>query len=156
MGLGAIKLVFGGSWQNEFQTSLLSYRGQLENWNFTCSKFTLDTFQTAINRGAEAGLSLCCSHPPKDRFSRIDAHFVIFTFIQAGIQHKVQGDMCVEVKFKRQSQLQQTTNFAAFFLIFEKNMMFHDNRLQADHSHEISCLFCYFWKCSKIWNCCKL
>ena len=31
--------------QNEFQTSLLSYRDKLENWNFICGKFTYDTFQ---------------------------------------------------------------------------------------------------------------
>ena len=32
-------------------------------------------------------------------------------------------------------------------------MIFHENRLPADDSHEISCLICYFWKSSKIWNC---
>ena len=31
-------------------------------------------------------------------------------------------------------------------------MIFHENRLPADNSHEISCLICYFWKSSKIWN----
>ena len=35
-------------------------------------------------------------------------------------------------------------------------MIFHENRLPADDSHEISCLICYFWKSSKIWNCCLL
>ena len=25
-------------------------------------------------------------------------------------------------------------------------MIFHENRLPADDSHEISCLICYFWK----------
>ena len=32
-------------------------------------------------------------------------------------------------------------------------MIFHENCLPADDSHEISCLICYFWKSSKIWNC---
>ena len=31
-------------------------------------------------------------------------------------------------------------------------MIFHENHLAADNSHEISCLICYFWKSSKIWN----
>ena len=39
--------------QSEFQTSLHSYRDYLENWNFTCSKFTYDTFQKANNKGAD-------------------------------------------------------------------------------------------------------
>ena len=32
-------------------------------------------------------------------------------------------------------------------------MIFHENHLPADDSHEISCLICYFWKSSKILNC---
>ena len=33
-------------------------------------------------------------------------------------------------------------------------MIFHENCLQADNSHEIACLICYFWKkSSNIWNC---
>ena len=32
-------------------------------------------------------------------------------------------------------------------------MLFHENRLPADDSHEISCLICYFRKNDKIWNC---
>ena len=32
-------------------------------------------------------------------------------------------------------------------------MIFHENRLPADDSHEISSLICYFWKRGKIWNC---
>ena len=32
-------------------------------------------------------------------------------------------------------------------------MIFHENHLPADDSHEISCLICYFWKSDKIWNC---
>ena len=31
-------------------------------------------------------------------------------------------------------------------------MIFHENRLPAEDSHEISCLKCYFWKSGKIWN----
>ena len=41
------KTCLQGFWQSEFQTSLLSYRDYLENWNFTCSKFTYDIFQKA-------------------------------------------------------------------------------------------------------------
>ena len=51
------------------------------------------------------------------------------------------------------------TNVATFFF-FEKNkrMIFHENRLPADDSHEISCLICYFYKAAKfeIVVCCKL
>ena len=32
-------------------------------------------------------------------------------------------------------------------------MIFHENRLPADNSHEISCLICYFQKGGKILNC---
>ena len=32
-------------------------------------------------------------------------------------------------------------------------MIFQENRLPADDSHEISCLICYIWKSSKIWKC---
>ena len=32
-------------------------------------------------------------------------------------------------------------------------MIFHENRLPTDDSHEISCLICYFWKSHKILNC---
>ena len=64
-----------GFWQSEFQTSLLSYRDQLENGNFTCSKFTYKTFRKANNIGADqtvqAGLRLCCSQTPEDRFSLV-------------------------------------------------------------------------------------
>ena len=35
-------------------------------------------------------------------------------------------------------------------------MIFHENRLTADDSHEISCLLCFFLKSSKILNCCLL
>ena len=32
-------------------------------------------------------------------------------------------------------------------------MIYHENRLPADDSHEISCLICYFWKSRKILKC---
>ena len=32
-------------------------------------------------------------------------------------------------------------------------MIFHENRLPADDSHEISCLLCYFQKSCKIFDC---
>ena len=36
-----------------FQTSLLSYRDQLENLNFASNKFTYNTFQKANNKGTD-------------------------------------------------------------------------------------------------------
>ena len=48
MGLIATKPVFQVS-----QTSLLSYRDELENLNFTCSMSRYDTFQEANNKGAD-------------------------------------------------------------------------------------------------------
>ena len=51
------------------------------------------------------------------------------------------------VCLKRQSQLQQTTNFATSFPIFEKKgIMFHENRLPADDSHENIIPFLLFLK----------
>ena len=44
------KTCLRGFRQSEFQTSLLRYRDYLENWNFTCAKFTYDTFQIANNK----------------------------------------------------------------------------------------------------------
>ena len=35
-------------------------------------------------------------------------------------------------------------------------MILHENRLPTDDSHEISCLFCYFCKSGKFFNCCLL
>ena len=35
-------------------------------------------------------------------------------------------------------------------------MIFHENRLPADDSHEIACLICYFGKSGKILHCCLL
>ena len=36
--------------RSEFQTSLLSYRDYLENWNITCSKFIYDTLKKRITK----------------------------------------------------------------------------------------------------------
>ena len=45
---------------------------------------------------------------------------------------------------KRQSRLQQTTNFVTSLQIFNKKGILYENRLPADDSREISCLICYF------------
>ena len=47
------KTCLRGFRQSEIQTSLLSYRDQLENGNFACSKFRYDTFQKANNKDAD-------------------------------------------------------------------------------------------------------
>ena len=47
------KTCLWGFLQSETQTSLLSYRDLLENWNFACSKFRYDTFQNANYNGAD-------------------------------------------------------------------------------------------------------
>ena len=64
-----------GFHQSEFQTSLLSYRDYLENWNSICSKFTYDSFQKANNKGADQTVRmrrLVCAcvvrKPPKTGF----------------------------------------------------------------------------------------
>ena len=61
--------------RSEFQTSLLSYRDLLENWNFACSKLRYDTFKTANNEGADQTAQMrrlvcaCVVHkPPKTGF----------------------------------------------------------------------------------------
>ena len=66
--------------QCEFQTSLLSYRNYLEKQNFTCSKFTYETFKKANNKGADQTARkrrLLCAcvvgYPPKDRFCHVAA-----------------------------------------------------------------------------------
>ena len=43
----------------EFQTSLLNYRDKLENRNLTCIKFTHNTFEKAINKGADQTARVC-------------------------------------------------------------------------------------------------
>ena len=53
MGLVGRKPVFGCVRQSELQTSLLSYRDQLENLDFTCSKFTYNTHQNANSKGVD-------------------------------------------------------------------------------------------------------
>ena len=42
-----------GFWKSKTQTSLLSYTGCLEIWNFACSKPRYDTFQKGNNEGAD-------------------------------------------------------------------------------------------------------
>ena len=58
------KTCLWGFRQSQIQTSLLSYRDELENGNLTCSKFTYGTFVKANYKGtdqtAQAGLGLCC------------------------------------------------------------------------------------------------
>ena len=47
---------------------------------------------------------------------------------------------------KRQSQMLQTTNFTSFLNLKKKGMIFHENRLPAEDSYDISCLIWYFLK----------
>ena len=47
------KACLPGSRQSETQTSLLRYRDELENLNFTGSNFRHDTFQKVNNNGAD-------------------------------------------------------------------------------------------------------
>ena len=47
------KACLQGFRQNKLQTSLLSYRDKLEHCNFTCSKYTYNTFQKENNKGAD-------------------------------------------------------------------------------------------------------
>ena len=55
MGLDATKPVCGVS----DKASLLSYRDYLENWNFTCIKFTYGTFQKMNNKDADQTVRMC-------------------------------------------------------------------------------------------------
>ena len=61
-------------------------------------------------------------------------------------------------KLKPQSQLQQTTNFVKSFLIFEKKcMIFQENLLPPDDSHEMLCLVIFEYAAKfEIVVCCKL
>ena len=47
------KTCLQGFQQSETQTSLLSYRDYLENWNDICGKFKNDTFQKANDKGTD-------------------------------------------------------------------------------------------------------
>ena len=47
------KICIQGFQLGNTQTSQLSYRDKLENWNFACIKYTYDTFQRANNKGAD-------------------------------------------------------------------------------------------------------
>ena len=72
------KPVFGVNEKSEIQASLLSYRDQLENWKFACSKSTYDSFEKTNNKGADQSArmrrlvcALVVHKPPEDRvFSR--------------------------------------------------------------------------------------
>ena len=55
---------------------------------------------------------------------------------------KFNQNICIDVQCP--SRLQQTTNFAKL------GMIFHENCLPADNSHEISCLISYFLKSCKV------
>ena len=81
LGLIATKPVFGVSVKASFKPipsvteTTLSYRDYLENWNFTCSKFTYDTSHKANNKGADQSVRMCrlvCAcvvrKPPKTGF----------------------------------------------------------------------------------------
>ena len=74
---------------------LLSYRDQLKNSNFTHSKLTYDTFQKANNKGADqtaqAGLGLCCSNTPEDRFSHVEVHIISEVHERMNAMDSVQG-----------------------------------------------------------------
>ena len=96
--------------QSEFQTGLMSYRDNLENWNFTCSKFPYYTFIKVNNKGADQTARMrrpvcaCVVHNPsppqkknknkktnnskKIRFSRDEALLMIprKTYIETGSQ----------------------------------------------------------------------
>ena len=56
---------------------------------------------------------------------------------------------------KRQSGLQQTTNYGTSFLIFEKNKVWYFMRIICQQTilKKYHALFFFFWKSSKIWNC---
>ena len=53
MGRIVTKPVFQVSPKNEAQTSLLSYKDKIDNWNFACYKSRYDTLQKANNKGAD-------------------------------------------------------------------------------------------------------
>ena len=68
MGLNATKSVFAdSSWQSWIQTSLLSCRDWLENWNFACSKFRYDTSKNA-NKNRHWSVCALCFANPEDSF----------------------------------------------------------------------------------------
>ena len=74
-----------GFCQREFQTSLLSYRDNLENWNFTCSKLTYDAFQKTNNKGADQTARMCrlvCAcvvrNPRRQVFLHRGPYYILF------------------------------------------------------------------------------
>ena len=54
------KTCLWGFQQSEIQISLLSHQGELEKWNFACSKLRYGTFQNANNKGADQTLVCAC------------------------------------------------------------------------------------------------
>ena len=67
------KTCLWGFCQSEIQISLLSYRDNLENWNFTSSMFTYEISHKANIKGADAQTDqrLCCTQTPRRQvFSR--------------------------------------------------------------------------------------
>ena len=65
------KTCLRGFLKSEFQTSLLSYADWLENCNFTCSKFTYDTFHKGAYQTARMCRLVCTCvvrKPPKTGF----------------------------------------------------------------------------------------
>ena len=87
-------------------------------------------------------------------WARIQVHYLLNHHILNPfytIKWIFQSDL---LTLKHQSRLQQTTNLATSFLIFEKNKVWYFMRVTFQQTtHDISCLICYFWKSSKIWNC---
>ena len=70
------KTCLRGFRESEVKTSLYSYRDYLENWNFACSKFTSNHFQKANNKDADQTARMR-RQTPQDRFSRVEAHYII-------------------------------------------------------------------------------
>ena len=70
------KTCLRGVRQSEFQTSLLVFHlQQVYIWCFLKSEFQRRWSDCAV---AQAGLRLCCSQTPEDRFSRDEAHLPFF------------------------------------------------------------------------------
>ena len=66
--------------QSKFQTSTSAAETIYKNWNFTCSKFTYDTFQKVNSKVTDQTARMCrlvsacvVRKTPKNRFSRVKA-----------------------------------------------------------------------------------
>ena len=78
MGLVARKPSFGVPDQASFKPVFSATETKLDNWNFTCSKFTYYAFQKANNKGAEHTAQMCrlvcacvvCKPPRRQVFPR--------------------------------------------------------------------------------------